>query len=69
MNLPDCCKYCATGEFWGRPEDKCKPEHIMTAKMSDKCPEFGSGFDQRLVPTAYKNSMKKYRLEAENAAS
>ena len=66
MNLPNCCLNCATGAFWGNSNYRCKPEHIMTAKMSDKCPEFESGFDQRLVPTAYKNTMKKHRLEIED---
>ena len=68
MELPNCCLNCGVSEPWGKPEDICNPECLMTAKMIGKCSEFYSPLCQETLLDFYKIAVEKYRLETKNGA-
>lgn len=49
-----------------KPEDICKPEHYMAAKLVGKCPNFNPKFSRETIPKAFQFATEKYRLETEN---
>lgn len=67
--VPKCCISCRSfSVFQKPPEEECKPEYYMAAKMTSKCLKFHPGFSRESNSVAYQYHMEKYHLETEDEA-